>query len=185
LARDAVDVDHSGMTSLAYAASHPGNGALAPSPRPALQLFTNDRPLETIERGASQLDGALLRLVPSRHTQMILVAAEEDVLELLSFHLGSSFEVLRAEDGEQALRLALVHEPDLVVLDVHMQKLDGYEVTRLIRQHSTTRETPVILLDTHPERIDTLRGFAVGADDYLTKLDPARLLARVTEALDR
>ena len=75
--------------------------------------------------------------------------------------------------------------PDVVVLDVRMPKLDGYEVTRLIRQHAPTCETPVILLDTHPERIDTLRGFAAGADDYLTKpLDPGRLLARVAEALD-
>ena len=131
--------------------------------------------------------GARLRLVPSRQTQTVLVAdAEADVLELLSFHLGSSFDVIRAEDGEEALRMALVCHPDVVVLDVRMPKLDGYEVTRLIRQHGPTRETPVILLDTHPERIDTLRGFAVGADDYLTKpLDPARLLARIAEALDR
>ena len=131
--------------------------------------------------------GARLRLVPSRQTQTVLVAdADADILELLSFHLGSSFDVIQAEDGEEALRMALVCQPDVVVLDVRMPKLDGYEVTRLIRQHGPTHETPVILLDTHPERIDTLRGFAVGADDYLTKpLDPARLLARVAEALDR
>jgi CheY-like chemotaxis protein len=172
------------MTTTASAAGRPAR-ALAPSPRPAFQLLTNDRPLEAREAD-SDLGGALLRLVPSRQTQTILVAdAEEEILQLLSFHLGASFDVLRAEDGEQALRMALVHQPDLVVLDVRIPKLDGYEVTRLIRQHSTTRETPVILLDTHPERIDTLRGFAVGADDYLTKpLDPARLLARIAEALE-
>jgi DNA-binding response OmpR family regulator len=170
------------MTSLAHAAS------LAPSPRPALQLITNDRPRQAVGTASrAHSNGALLRLVPSRQTQTVLVAdADAEILELLSFHLGSSFDVIQAADGEEALRMALVCRPAIVVLDVRMPKLDGYEVTRLIRQHATTRETPVILVDTHPERIDTLRGFAVGADDYLTKpLDPARLLARVVEALDR
>jgi DNA-binding response OmpR family regulator len=150
--------------------------------------LTDDRPLEQLGTATGSAAGrGCLRLVPSRHTQTVLVAdAEAEILELISFHLGASFTVLRAADGEEALRMALVCQPDVVVLDVRMPKLDGYEVTRLIRQHATTRDTPVILLDTHPERIDTLRGFAVGADDYLTKpLDPARLLARVTEALDR
>jgi CheY-like chemotaxis protein len=173
------------MTSLAHAASR---SDLASSPRPALQLVTGDPPGNTVGRAARERSsGALLRLVPSRQTQTVLVAdADERILELLSFHLGSSFDVIRAADGEEALRMALVCRPAVVVLDVRMPKLDGYEVTRLIRQHATTRDTPVILLDTQPERIDTLRGFAVGADDYLTKpLDPARLVARVSEALDR
>jgi DNA-binding response OmpR family regulator len=156
------------MSSLAHAASL---GSLTPSPRPALRLVTSERP----------------RLVPGRQSQTVLVGdGDVAILELLSFHLGSSFDVLGAGDGEEALRMALVCQPDVVVLDVRMPKLNGYEVTRLIRQHETTRETPVILLDTRPERIDTLRGFAVGADDYLTKpLDPARLLARISEALER
>ena len=173
------------MNALAHAASP---RSFTPTSRPAFQLLTSDRPQPAVGRAASDRGAnALLRLIPSRQTQTVLVAdAEADVLELLSFHLGSSFDVIQAEDGEEALRMALVCRPDVVVLDVRMPKLDGYEVTRLIRQHEPTRETPVILLDTHPERIDTLRGFAVGADDYLTKpLDPARLLARVSEALDR
>jgi CheY-like chemotaxis protein len=173
------------MTAPALAASP---RSFTSTPRPALQLVTTDAPRHVLGSIADANDrGALLRLVPSRQTQTVLVAdAEPDVLELLSFHLGSSFDVIQAADGEEALRMALVSQPDVVVLDVRMPKLDGYEVTRLIRQHATTRETPVILLDTHPERIDTLRGFAVGADDYLTKpLDPARLLARIAEALDR
>jgi CheY-like chemotaxis protein len=173
------------MTSLAHAASL---RSLAPGTRPALQLVTNDRPLAEVGSVAhADRDSGLLRLVPSRQTQTVLIAdADEEILELLSFHLGGSFDVLRAADGEEALRMALVCQPDVVVLDVRMPKLDGYEVTRLIRQHASTRETPVILLDVHPERIDTLRGFAVGADDYLTKpLDPGRLVARVAEALDR
>jgi CheY-like chemotaxis protein len=171
------------MTALAHAASR--TGAL-PSSRPVLQLLTNDLPVVALGAAGEHVDSsALLRLVPSRETPTVLVAdADEEILELLSFHLGGAFDVIRATDGEEALRLALVCGPDAVVLDVRMPKLDGYEVTRLIRQNATTRETPVILLDTHPERIDTLRGYAAGADDYLTKpLDPGRLVARVSEAL--
>jgi CheY-like chemotaxis protein len=171
------------MTALAHAASPTG---LTPSARPLLQLLASDRPAArpgTLEQAADSF--AHLRLVPSRETPTVLVAdADETILELLSFHLGGSFDVLRAADGEEALRLALVNGPDAAVLDVRMPKLDGYEVTRLIRQNATTCATPVILLDTHPERIDTLRGYAAGADDYLTKpFDPGRLVARVFEAL--
>jgi CheY-like chemotaxis protein len=171
------------MTALAHAASRVG---VTPSARPVLQLLTKDHPATqpgTLGHAADSF--AHLRLVPSRETPTVLVAdADETILELLSFHLGGSFDVIRAADGEEALRLALVYSPDAVVLDVRMPKLDGYEVTRLIRRNATTCETPVILLDTHPERIDTLRGYAAGADDYLTKpLDRGRLVARLFEAL--
>jgi putative two-component system response regulator len=170
------------MNELAHAVA----GTLSPRMRPALQLVSGDRPLAEPGRVAPTHETCgLLRLVPSRETPTVLVAdADEETLELLSFHLGSSFDVIQASDGEEALRLALVCTPDAILLDVRMPTLDGYEVTRLLRGHAATRETPVILLDTHPERIDTLRGYAVGADDYLTKpLDPARIVARVVEAL--
>ena len=55
---------------------------------------------------------------------------------------------------------------DLVVLDAHMPKLDGYRITAQIRRNAATANTPVILLDSRPERIDVLRGFAAGAIDY-------------------
>jgi len=146
-----------------------------------------DDALEAVAVGAGAVTVTPLRLVPSRETQTVLVAdADAELLDLLAFHLGASFDVLQAVDGEEALRMALVEQPDVIVLDVRMPKLNGYEVTRLIRRHAETCDTPVILLDAHPERIDTLRGFAVGADDYLTKpLDPGRIVARVSEVLER
>src|SRR2546421_6852221 len=99
--------DHSRMTSLAHAA---GLRSLASSSRPALQLVTNDRPREELGSATETGTGrSFLRLVPSRQTQTVLVAdAEAEVLELISFHLGASFNVLRAADGEEALRMALV-----------------------------------------------------------------------------
>ncbi len=127
-----------------------------------------------------------LRLVPEKDTATVLIGdADESVLSMLSLTLGEEFELLRASDGEQALRLALIERPDLVVLDVHMPKLDGYRVTTQIRRNSATENTPVILLDSHPEQIDVLRGFAAGAIDYVTKpFDPFELLDRIRETLE-
>lgn len=126
-----------------------------------------------------------LWLVPARDMPTVLIAdADEDVLTSLGFALAGEFELIRAENGEQALRLALIERPDLVVLDARIPMLDGYRVTAQIRRNPATANTPVILLDTHPERIDVLRGFAAGANDYITKpLDPYRLLARIREVL--
>ncbi|HEY5478342.1 MAG TPA: response regulator [Gaiellaceae bacterium] len=131
-------------------------------------------------------DRSSLKLVPDKGMATVLIGdADEEVLSILSLVLGEEFELLRASDGEQALRLALIERPDLVVLDVHMPKLDGYRVTTQIRRNSATANTPVILLDSHPERIDVLRGFAAGAIDYVTKpLDPFKLLDRIRETLD-
>jgi len=131
-------------------------------------------------------DRSSLKLVPDKGMATVLIGdADEEVLSVLSFVLGEEFELLRASDGEQALRLALIERPDLVVLDVHMPKLDGYRVTTQIRRNSATANTPVILLDSQPERIDVLRGFAAGAIDYVTKpLDPFKLLERIQETLE-
>jgi two-component system alkaline phosphatase synthesis response regulator PhoP len=127
-----------------------------------------------------------LRLVPEKEMATVLIGdADEDVLSMLSLTLGEEFELLRATDGEQALRLALIERPDLVVLDVRMPKLDGYRVTTQIRRNPATADTPVFLLDSHPERIDVLRGLAAGANDYVTKpFDPAKLIARIRETLE-
>jgi len=142
--------------------------------------------------GTSVLDRApalgghtALRVVPLRDAPTVLIAdSDARTRVLLSFALGTEFDVLYAADGEQALRLVLTEQPDLVVLDTHTRKLDGYQVTAQIRQNPMTSAIPVILLDTHPERIDTLRGFAAGANDFITKpLDSLELLARIHDAL--
>ncbi len=116
---------------------------------------------------------------------VLIADADEGVLLMLGSAFDGEFDLIWARDGEQALRLALIEHPDLVLLDVHMPKLDGYRVAGQIRRNPSTCDTPVILLDTRPERIDVLRGFAAGANDYVTKpLDPIKLLARIHEALE-
>lgn len=145
--------------------------------------------LRVVEGGsaaATARTGVPLRLVPARETPSVLIGdADEGVLSLLSFALAGEFDLWRARDGEEALRMALIEQPDLILLDARLPKIDGFRVTRQIRRNPATSETPVIMLDTDPERIDIMRGFAAGANDYFTKpFDPTKLLARMREALD-
>jgi DNA-binding response OmpR family regulator len=117
----------------------------------------------------------------------VLVADDErDILELVAFRLErSGYEIVRANDGEEALRFALEQRPDLAVLDVMMPKLNGYDVTREIRRHEQTRTMPVILLTARAQEADVTRGFEAGADDYLKKpFSPQELGARVQAILD-
>ncbi len=101
----------------------------------------------------------------------ILIADDEpDILDLLDYLLTrSGYIVIKARDGEEALRLAIDHIPDLAVLDVMMPKMDGYELTRKLKENQTTRGIPVILLTARAENADIRRGLASGADDYLNK----------------
>ena len=94
------------------------------------------------------------------------------------------YEVLSAPDGETALELALGRTPDLALLDVMMPRLDGYEVTRRLRQHSPTAAIPIILLTARVQEPDVKLGIEAGADDYVTKpFSPQALGERVQTAL--
>jgi DNA-binding response OmpR family regulator len=118
----------------------------------------------------------------------ILVADdEEDVRELVTYRLTrSGYHVIGAGDGQEALELAAERTPDLMVLDVMMPKLDGYELTRRVRAEASLRSIPVILLTARSQETDVDRGFEVGADDYLKKpFNPDELVARVRAVLGR
>ena len=117
---------------------------------------------------------------------LVLVADDDpDILALVRFRLErDGYEVLSAPDGETALDLALARTPDLAVLDVMMPRLDGYEVTRRLREHGPTTGIPIILLTARVQEPDLERGFEAGADDYVTKpFSPQALGERVQAAL--
>ena len=122
------------------------------------------------------------------HTPTILVADdEEDLRELVAYRLTrSGYEVIAAVDGQEAWQLARERVPDLMVLDVMMPRLDGYELTRRVRAEEALRSVPVILLTARSQESDVSRGFEVGADDYLKKpFSPDELVARVRAVLGR
>jgi DNA-binding response OmpR family regulator len=124
----------------------------------------------------------------NRDRPLVLVADDDaDILQLVAFRLErSGYDVVRATDGEEALRIATETRPDLAVLDVMMPKLTGYDVTRRIREDEATSQIPVILLTARVQDADVARGFEVGADDYLKKpFSPQELRARVQAILGR
>jgi DNA-binding response OmpR family regulator len=125
---------------------------------------------------------------PHPHRPVVLAADDdEEILALIAFRLERlGYEVLQAHDGEQALDLARSATPDLAVLDVMMPKLDGYELTRRLREEEPTREMPIILLTARSQDADIERGFGAGADDYVRKpFSPQELGARVRAILGR
>lgn len=118
----------------------------------------------------------------------VLIADDEpDVVDLVEFHLQrDGFDVLRAADGLQAVKLVKEHKPDLVVLDIMMPGLDGVGVLKKLRQGNSTRHLPVIMLTARSQMGDRITGLEAGADDYLTKpFSPRELVLRITGLLKR
>ena len=118
-------------------------------------------------------------------TKTILVVDDEPrLVSLVEAYLSQEgFKVLSAGDGRDALFLARQEKPDLIVLDIMMPEMDGYEFMRL---HRKERETPIILLTAKVEADDRVLGLELGADDYVTKpFRPRELVARIRAVLRR
>jgi DNA-binding response OmpR family regulator len=117
---------------------------------------------------------------------MKILAVDDDIqlATIIAFTLRrEGFFVITAHDGHQALELWADEQPDLVLLDVNLPRLDGYEVLRQIRTHSPT---PVIMLTARSDEEDLVRGLDLGADDYIAKpFSPKTLLARIRAVLRR
>lgn len=114
-----------------------------------------------------------------------LVADDDRVLaDVVAFTLRrEGFEVILAYDGATALRRYADEQPDLVVLDINMPKMDGFTVCRRIREHSAT---PILLLTVRGEEDDIVHGLEIGADDYIVKpFSPRQLVARAQAILRR
>ena len=119
-----------------------------------------------------------------KETKVLVVDDERRYRELLEMDLSRrGFRVFTAADGLRALQLVDEVSPDLVLLDVMLPDLDGYEVCRRIREVSSV---PVIMLTARVEEADKVRGLRIGADDYVTKpFSAIELLARVEAVLRR
>jgi DNA-binding response OmpR family regulator len=117
--------------------------------------------------------------------RILVVDDEIYIVHILDFSLGmEGYEVITALDGEQALEKLKTEKPDLIVLDIMMPKLDGYEVCKAIKSSPETRHIPVILLSAKGRNVDQKLGFDVGADDYITKpFSPRKLVERINQLL--
>ncbi|HEV8226738.1 MAG TPA: response regulator [Methylomirabilota bacterium] len=117
-------------------------------------------------------------------TTILIVDDEPAILDLVRFTLeDAEVRVVEASDGVEALALARRVRPDLILLDVHMPRLDGLEACRQIRRDPALARTPIVMLTAAGQEADRARGREAGADEYLTKpFSPLALLALV-EAL--
>ncbi|MBI4334326.1 MAG: response regulator transcription factor [Chloroflexi bacterium] len=116
--------------------------------------------------------------------QVLVVDDEPRYLKLLRYNLEQSgYQVVTAATGEEAIKAAATGNPGLVLLDLRLPDMDGYEVCRRLREFSTA---PIIMVTARAEVVDKVRGLKVGADDYVTKpFSPDELLARVETVLRR
>jgi two-component system alkaline phosphatase synthesis response regulator PhoP len=115
---------------------------------------------------------------------VLVVDDERNIVELVRLYLEKEgFNVVAASDGEQALAQYERHAPDLVVLDLMLPKMDGFEVCRELRRRG---DTPILMLTARSEDVDAIVGLELGADDYVTKpFNPRALVARVKAILRR
>ena len=118
---------------------------------------------------------------------MLVVDDEPDILALCAFHLAKAgYAVSRAETGAAAIEGARRDRPALIVLDLMLPDIGGFDVLRLLRADESTRDTAVLLLTARKDETDRIRGLTLGADDYLTKpFSPQELVLRVAAILRR
>ena len=117
--------------------------------------------------------------------KILIVEDEQNIVDILSFNLGrEGYDTVEAYDGPTGLKLALEENPDLILLDLMLPGMDGFDVCRQIRQAG--HATPILMLTAREEEADKVLGLELGADDYITKPFSMReLLARVKANIRR
>ena len=122
-----------------------------------------------------------------RKKKILVVDDEKELTALVSLHMKmAGYEVLTASNGEKALDISREENPDLIILDLMLPKIDGLQVCEQLRHDAATQDIPVIMLTARTQTEDKLKGFEAGADDYVTKpFSPRELIARVKAVLRR
>ncbi|MDI7741219.1 VanR-FM family response regulator transcription factor [Lysinibacillus fusiformis] len=119
-----------------------------------------------------------------REISILIADDEEEIADLVAIHLEKEgYHVIKVSDGQEAVRAVEAQVFDLLILDIMMPKMDGYEVTRRIREK---HNMPIIFLSAKTSDFDKVQGLVIGADDYMTKpFVPIELVARVNAQLRR
>jgi two-component system, OmpR family, alkaline phosphatase synthesis response regulator PhoP len=121
-------------------------------------------------------------------TRTILIADDEpDILEILNFNLQSEgYQVINATNGNEAARLAKLHKPDLIILDVMMPGKSGFEVCKILRADKEFENTIIIFLTALNDESTEIKGLETGGDDYISKpISPKVLISRVNALFRR
>jgi len=120
-------------------------------------------------------------------SKILIIEDDFDLAEMLnSFFRVQGYDVFTSNWGEDGIRAVIAIRPDLVILDIRLPDIDGYEVARRLRSDRKTMEIPIIFLTERRDRADKLQGLELGADDYITKpFDVQELKLRVRNAIRR
>jgi two-component system, OmpR family, alkaline phosphatase synthesis response regulator PhoP len=120
-----------------------------------------------------------------RKGKILVVDDEVNITQILEFSIGAEgYEVITAANGEEAIDKARREQPDLIILDIMMPRIDGYEACRILKANPLTKAIPVVLLTAKGRDIDKRLGYEVGATDYIIKpFSPAKLIDRIHELL--
>lgn len=121
------------------------------------------------------------------HQQILLVEDDDAIARMLSGYLeGAGFDVHRESHGVDAVKFAVAHRPDLVILDLQLPDIHGYEVCKSLREHYHSWSMPILMLTGMDAPLDQLRGYAHGADAYMTKpFEPPELLPTIALLLGK
>ncbi len=119
--------------------------------------------------------------------KILIVDDEADILDFIEYNLvKEGYKVIRANNGVQAIQVALAEKPDLILLDIMMPEKDGIEVCRELRNMPAFNQTIIAFLTARNEDFTQVQGFDVGADDYITKpIKPRILISRIKALLRR
>ncbi|MDP3181052.1 MAG: response regulator, partial [Bacteroidota bacterium] len=120
---------------------------------------------------------------PSKEMKVLIVEDNDDLLNFMKSILSKDFKVYTAVDGQNALEFIRKNMPDLIVSDIMMPNLDGFELCKIIKSTYETSHIPIILLTALSEKTDQLRGLGLGADDYLTKPFDMNLLIQKIKSI--
>lgn len=121
----------------------------------------------------------------AKHRSILIAEDEPDTANLLQFHLQRrGYQTTVASDGLNALNLSFERHPDLVILDLMLPKLHGFEVCRMLKASPSTRHIPIFMLTAMAATENKVQGFSLGANEYMTKpFEMSELLARIESLL--
>jgi len=124
---------------------------------------------------------------PHMKKKILVVDDEKDIVDILKYNLEreNEFEVLTASNGKEALAHAAMN-PDVIILDIMMPEINGFEVCKQLKNNPATAGIPVIFLTAKENEIDEILGLEIGADDYISKpISPRKVLARIKSVIRR
>lgn len=116
--------------------------------------------------------------------KILLIEDDPDVSRLTEFILRDEYDVVSSEDGREGLEKVKEEKPDLILLDIYMAGLSGFEVCRMLKEGSDTAPIPIIMLTAGAQKQEVSKGYASGADDYIIKpFEPEELIKRIEKLL--